>query len=363
MTVRVNKPAFNIREKLSELERPIGFKGHELMGAETIQDARNLVGAGRKNMVINGDMRIFQRNNTGNASSSPTYFLDRFVVRNNTAGTLRVTQQSGSSGGPPGFRSWMLLECDGADTSVGSTDYARFQQYIEGYNCLMDWGYGNTDYVTVSFWVKSNKTGTYCFSIEDGDANPIYLKEYIIEHASVWQKVELTIPPPTHGTWKGADSGNGARLTWCLMAGSGNNMSANYWNSGSYGMRTDNIVNFMDNANNNFYITGVQLEVGKTATDFEYRSIGEELALCRRYYFKLTTAVWLYALDSTNVYNRATIWHPVEMRANPSISWTPSVSGTSNGTQYGSTKTSILYVNNPGTIVSVQAGAQFDAEL
>ena len=147
------------------------------------------------------------------------------------------------------------------------------------------------------------------------------------------------------------------------MAGSQHNTAANYWNSGSYGMRTDNIVNFMDNANNNFYITGVQLEVGKTATDFEYRSIGEELALCRRYYFKLTTAVWLYALDSTNVYNRATIWHPVEMRANPSISWTPSVSGTSNGTQYGSTKTSILYVNNPGTIVSVQAGAQFDAEL
>ena len=119
----------------------------------------------------------------------------------------------------------------------------------------------------------------------------------------------------------------------------------------------------MTSTSNRYFITGVQLEVGNNAADFEHRSYGEELALCQRYYFKLTSAVWMYALDNTNVYNRATIWHPVEMRANPSISWTPSASGTSNGTQFGSTKTSILYVNQPGTIVNVSAGAQFSAEL
>ena len=362
MTVRVNKQSFNLREKLSELERPVGFKGHELMGAETVQDARNLVSAGRKNMVINGDMRVFQRNNAGNSANSNSYFLDRFMTRNVTNGTLHVNQQSGS-GGPPGFRSWMLLECDGTDTTVDSSDYCRFQHYIEGYNCTMDWGYGNKDYVTVSFWVKSNKTGTYCFSIEDGDANPIYLREYIIEHNNVWQKVELNIPPPTHGTWRGSDTGIGARLTWCLMGGSSHSMSADYWNSASYGMTTAKQVNFLDNSNNHFSITGIQLEVGKNATDFEYRNFGEELALCQRYYFKTPTNNWMYALDNTNVYNRATIWHPVEMRANPSITWSPTVSGTSNGTQWGSTKKSILYVNSPGTIVSVQPGAEFSAEL
>ena len=334
------------------------------MKAETIQEARKLVAAGRKNMVINGDMRIFQRNNAGNSANSNTYFLDRWMTRENSGGVLYVTQQQNSTTGPPGFRSWLLAQCDGADTSVDSNDYVRIQQYIEGYNCFMDWGLpeGNTDYVTASFWVKSNKLGTYCFQIEDSTGVPLYCQEYVIEHSDVWQKVVLVIPPPPSGTWRSADVGIGARLTWTLMAGSGHPTTANVWQTG-YGMRTNSQVNFMDNSNNNFYLTGVQLEVGKNATDFEYRSYTEELALCQRYYFKLTSAVWMYALDNTNVYNRATIWHPVEMRANPSISWTPSTGGTSNGTQFGSTKTSILYVNSPGTIVNVSAGAQFNAEL
>ena len=286
MTVRISKPPIDLRSKLSELERPIGIKGNELMRAETAQDARDLVGAGRKNMVINGNMRMFQRGNSGNVPNTGTYFLDRFQARNNTAGTLYMTQQSGAAG-PPGFRSWLLAQCDGADTSVGANDYARIQQYIEGYNCFMDWGYGNTDYVTASFWVKSNKTGVYCFQIEDGDALPLYCQEYTIEESDVWQKIVLTIPPPPTGTWRGADNGIGARLTWTLMAGSGHPTTANVWQTG-YGMRTNNQVNFMDNANNNFYLTGVQLEVGKNATEFEYLSMAEQLTLCERYYQKWT---------------------------------------------------------------------------
>ena len=328
MTVRVNKDSFNLREKLSGLERPIGLKGSEMMRSETAQDARNLVGAGRKNMVINGDMRVFQRGNSGNVPNTGTYFLDRFQARNNTAGTLYITQQS-SAAGPPGFRSWLLAQCDGADTSVGASDYARIQQYIEGYNCFMDWGYGNTDHVTASFWVKSNRIGTYCFQIEDSTGIPLYCQEYVIERSDVWQKIVLVIPPPPSGTWRGADSGVGARLTWTLMAGSSHPTTANVWQT-NYGMRTTGHVNFMDNANNNFYLTGVQLEVGKNATDFEYRSYAEELALCQRYYQntngnlsyaginygETAYAGWQYDASSGSTRIRL----PVQMRTNPSAS-------------------------------------------
>ena len=323
MTVRVNKQPFNIREKLSELERPIGVKGHELMRAESAKDARDLVSAGRKNMVINGDMRIFQRNNPGNVPNTGTYYLDRFQLRENSEGVLYVTQQSNSSAGPPGFRSWLIAQCDGADTTVDSSNYVRIQQYIEGYNCFMDWGLpdGNTDYITASFWVKSNKTGVYCFQIEDGDALPLYCQEYTIEKSDVWQKIVLTIPPPPTGTWRGADSGIGARLTWTLMAGSGHPTTANVWQS-SYGMRTNNQVNFMDNANNNFYLTGVQLEVGKNATEFEHRSYGEELALCQRYFYinggeEHDIISQAFAPHTTEI---AVAWpHPTEMRTVPTV--------------------------------------------
>ena len=288
------------------------------MRAETAQDARDFISAGRKNMIINGDMRVFQRNNAGNVPNVGTYFVDRFQARNNTAGTLYMTQQSNSSGGPPGFRSWLLAQCNGADTSVGSNDYARIQHYIEGYNCFMDWGYGNTDYVTASFWVKSNKPGIYCFQIEEGTAAlPLYSQEYVIERSDVWQKVALTMPPPPSGTWRGADSGLGARLTWTLMAGSGHPTTANVWQT-SYGMRTNNQVNFMDNANNNFYLTRVQLEVGKNATEFEHRSYAEELALCQRYYYK-TPSSHYHFLHKNGYYESQLFYFPTTMRSSPSV--------------------------------------------
>jgi len=320
---RINKSAFNVREKLTELGRRFGLKGSELAAAETVQDARDLVSAGRKNMVINGDMRIFQRNNAGNVPNVGTYYLDRFQARENSEGVLYVTQQSSSSGGPPGFRSWLLAQCDGADTTVDSNNYVRIQQYIEGYNCFMDWGYGNTDYVTASFWVKSNKIGIYCFQIEDGDASPLYCQEYSIDQPDVWQKVVLTIPPPPTGTWRSADSGIGARLTWTLMAGSGHPTTAKVWQT-SYGMRTNNQVNFMDNANNNFYLTGVQLEVGKNATDFEYRSYAEELALCQRYFYTFAKGE-TYNIIANGFANTSTnalfhFQHPVPMRTVPTTS-------------------------------------------
>ena len=140
MTVRVNKQPFNIREKLSEVERPIGVKGNELMRAETAQDARDLVSAGRKNLIINGDMRICQRfgfNNPQTVDNNNKYYLDRFVLRENTDGAFQVRQ---STPGWP-FEAAMQINVTTADTSISSGQYARIQYYVEGNDArAVDWG-------------------------------------------------------------------------------------------------------------------------------------------------------------------------------------------------------------------------------
>lgn len=329
MTVRVNKPSLNIREKLSELERPIGLKGGEIMSAETAQEARDLVSAGRKNMIINGSMLVNQRGHTGALTDSvSTFIVDRFKVRSTATngGVLSSQGSASAASNAPGFRGWLQVDVNTSQSSLGTNDYARIQHYVEGYNCFMDWGlYGaNTDHVTISFWVKAHLPGVYCVSLEDGDASPIHIKEYIIKNSGVWQKISVTFPPPRTGSFRTRDNQAGLRITWCLAAGTGHQTSSpNTWNN-TYNMATSNIVNFYSSTDNYFNLTGVQLEVGKNATDFEYRSYGEELALCQRYYQKMgdtaTNEIVLggYSVDGSVIYNSVQL--PVEMRAVPTLS-------------------------------------------
>lgn len=289
MTVRVNKQPFNIREKLSELERPIGVKGNELMRAETAQDARDLVSAGRKNMIINGDMRIDQRYNGYSrdiANGTNEYVVDRFIFRDSLSTSLRVQKNTlSASTDPPGFRYAVKMSCLGSDTSISNTEYLRIQQYIETNNLKCDWGIHNTDYLTLSFWVKSSVPGKYHVNLEDGDASPLYLKPYYINQADTWQKVELTYPPPPSGNWTtSTDNGIGMRITWSLTIGSGYVSGLDEGWTTSYHMAGPGQVNLAGAAGNAFWLTGVQLERGRNATEFEHRSYGEELALCQRYY-------------------------------------------------------------------------------
>ena len=296
MTVRVNKQPFNIREKLSEVERPIGVKGNELMRAETAQDARDLVSAGRKNLIINGDMRICQRygfNNPQTADNSNSYYLDRFAIRENTGGAFQVRQ---STPGWP-FEAAMQINVTTADTSISSAEYARIQYYVEGNDPrAVDWGKAESkDHLTLSFWVKSNAPGDYHVSIENSNNNyfPIMIKKYTIEQSGVWQKVVVTFPPPGEYNFH-RGTGIGLRITWSLAIGSSFHATTeDSWFSSSYRMSTSTQRNFMDTAGNDFYLTGVQLEKGRNATDFEHRPYAEELALCQRYcqYFEGRVAI------------------------------------------------------------------------
>lgn len=286
MTVRVNKSAFNIREKLSELERPIGVKGNELMRAETAQDARDLVSAGRKNFIINGDFQVSQRGSytSATAVSHDTYYLDRWKVDiSGVTGTIQqLTNQTISSD------SHIKNTVKMAATST-ATAYIQLRQFVELNPAL----YGKT--VTVSAWVKSNRsTRLRLESAYYGGGN----WDSLTAHSGngQWEKLSMTIRLKT--------SPSNIIFGIILWGGSGGTTGATTSiSSGDY-----------------FEFTDFQVEVGRNATEFEHRSYGEELALCQRYYQKHLNPTLRGVAGSSTALNRMGTSLPVTMRDNPVIS-------------------------------------------
>ena len=387
MTVRITKPPIDLRSKLSELERPIGSKGNELLRAETVQDARDLVSAGRKNLVINGNMMISQRygfNNPQTADNNNSYYLDRFVLRENTSGAFQVRQ---STPGYP-FEAAMQINVTTADTSISSSEYARIQYYVEGNDArAIDWGRsGSKDHLTLSFWVKSNAPGDYHVNIENSNNSyfPIMVKKYTIDQSGVWQKVVVTFPPPGQYNFH-RGNGIGFRITWALAIGSSYTQATDgVWRTSGYQMSTSSQRNFMDTVGNDFYLTGVQLEVGKNATEFEHRSYTEEMALCQRYYFETTNAQGtIYEASSVTTNVGLNVSFPVQMRAIPTMTLPTSVGNNvhnfgagdnsyTNGGNYGTNVDGARFYLNNGSIsrtvgtfsvLNSNAPVKFSAEL
>ena len=281
MTVRVNKQPFNIREKLSELERPIGVKGNELMGAETAQDARDLVSAGRKNMVINGDMRISQRvGTTATTTGSGTFVLDRMRWENGNSGSTTAQQVTDA---PPGFHNSMKITVTGTDTSIAAGEYSYFRHVIEGNNMNhLEWGSPNAKTVTLSFWAKSSIVGDHGGSLWNDAFNRSFPFNYRINVANTWEYKSITVPGCTDGVWQ-TGTARGMNIGFVQLSGSTYTGPPGQWNSTGDIAPTSH-VNLLATNGATLYITGIQLEVGKNATEFEHRSYGEELALCQRYY-------------------------------------------------------------------------------
>ena len=279
MTVRVSKPKFNLREKITELDKPIGLKGSELMRSNTVQDARNLIGSGRKNLIINGSCMIDQRN--GGSSVTSDYAVDRTHIEGfNGAGTGTGQQVTDS---PEGLYKSLKITVTGTDTSLAASDFYTLRHIIEGQN-VAHLGFGSADAktVTLSFWVKSSMTGIFCCSIGNGTNNNTMPKEYNINFANNWEYKTLTFPGATSGTW-GTDNGRGFSVRWCMGVGSSRTGTVDTYN-GNESHGTSNQTNLFATNGATFQITGMQLEVGKNATEFEHRSFAEELALCQRYY-------------------------------------------------------------------------------
>ena len=284
MTVRVNKQPFNIREKLSELERPIGVKGNELMGAETAQDARDLVSAGRKNMVINGDMRISQRvGTTATTTTSGGFVIDRYRCEVGSSGS---TTQQQVTDAPPGFHNSMKITVTSTDTSISAGEFHYVRHIIEGNNIThLNWGSSNAKTVTLSFWVKSSVTGDHGGSLWNNDFTRSFAFNYRINVANSWEYKSITVPGCPDGTWA-TDITRGINIGFVQLSGSTYTTGTpNQWISAAVAdIAPTNHVNLLATNGATWYITGIQLEVGKNATDFEHRSFGEELALCQRYY-------------------------------------------------------------------------------
>ena len=287
MTVRVNKPAFNIREKLSEVERPIGVKGNELMRAETAQDARDLVSAGRKNLIINGDFRINQRSGTHTLISG--YHLDRWKFQKDGLNQYAHSVTS-STDAPAGFSKSLRLEVTTTESSISSIEDLSLTQEIEGQNLqLLGAGTNSAKPFTLSFWVKSTKPGTYCVSVVADPAtnSKIFSTTYTINFANVWERKIIKIPPCTLTTIPNVSS-RGMSVRWITLAGSAYTSASggvlHEWDDYHSSIFAGGHQTQIDTDGDVWQITGVQMEVGKNATEFEHRSYGEELALCQRYY-------------------------------------------------------------------------------
>jgi hypothetical protein len=245
------------------------------------------VSTGFKNRIINGAMVIDQRNAGASVSvSGAIYTIDRWYG-NTLGGTSRfsVQQNAGSVTPPIGFTNYVGLTSSSTYTPA-ATDYFQFSQNIEGFNIAdLGWGTANAKTVTVSFWVYSSLTGQFGGAIRNApNYTYTYPFSFTIASANTWQYITITIvgPNASQGVWN-TNNTQGLNLVFDIGSGSNFLSTAGSWQSGYYcGVTGD--TKLVGTSGATFYITGVQLEVGTTATQFEYRSIGTELTLCQRYF-------------------------------------------------------------------------------
>ena len=277
---------------------------------------------GFKNRIINGDMTIDQRNNGASVSTTTvdaTYTLDRWMAAFNVATRYTVQQNAGSVTPPVGFTNYLGVTSTAA-TSVGSGDYYFLQQLIEGFNIAdLGWGTANAQTVTLSFWVRSSLTGTFGGALTNSAQNRSYPFSYTISAANTWEQKTITVAGDTTGTWL-TTNGAGIRLRFGLGVGSTLSGTAGAW-AGSNFVSATGATSVVGTNGATFYITGVQLERGQTATSFDVLPYGTELMLCQRYYLKYQLAASFAFTGRTLDGNRVQLNFPLrnQMRVTPSL--------------------------------------------
>ena len=265
----------------------------------TFAQAANLPNTfGFKNRIINGAMVIDQRNAGASASltSSQTYFVDRFFGVEDTDGTMTIQR---STTAPTGFINSLLMTTTSADASLGATQICYVGQKIEGLNVAdFAWGTASAATVTISFWVRSSLTGTFGGAVANNAFNRSYPFTYTISLANTFEYKTITIAGDTTGTWP-TDNGGSIQVFLGLGVGSTYSGTAGAWAGAGY-ISATGATSVIGTNGATFYITGVQLEKGSTATSFDYRPYGTEFALCQRY-FETNYGVG-YAIGSANSY-------------------------------------------------------------
>jgi hypothetical protein len=308
---------------------------------------------GFKNKIINGDFRIDQRNAGASktySAAEAVYNVDRWQAGAIGGGTFTTRQMDSAntsasnyeaSSSPTGFVNSLKITVGTVDTSLASSDRYSIYQYIEGYNVQdLDFGISTAKSVTVSFWTKSSVVGTYGVWLSNGAYSRSAVNTFTINVANTWEYKTLTFVGDTTGSWI-KDNGPGLHLGIQLSAGSGyQTSSTNTWAATAY-FTTSGQTNFMATTGNTFYITGVQLEKGSTASSYEFRSYGKELLLCMRYYQPMPQWQWyIYNINGAGTLGSMTL--PVPMRLTPTV-----VAGTYTNVQ-GATSMSVSCQDNRG---------------
>ena len=303
-------------------------------------DAPNL---GRRNILYNGAMQVAQRGTSfSGGTSNALYTLDRWATAVGSSFNLDTTiTQSTTVPSGEGFKYSLKVEAD-AVVSTTSGQNGGITQRLEAQDVSrLGYGTSSAKSLTLSFWVRSNKTGTYCAQLQtnignsDGSNRYSHVKEYTISSANTWEKKILTFPGHTGQAIDSANTNDGLRVNWWLASDAADNQTANTWNQvAAYGS-TSNQVDFMDSASNEWYLTGCQLEVGDTATEFEHRPFGEELSLCQRYYYQMGPHSGSQRFGIDGLYSNGTgaglnlmFTHPTTMRAAPTLTAGASFNGT-----------------------------------
>ena len=279
-----------------------------------------------RNIVINGDMQVAQRN-TSVASITTTgyYTLDRFKTLISSLGTFTQSQSTDVPSGY-GFTSSLKMDCTTADASPSAGDYLLLQQIFEGQNLqYLKKGTANAQSLTLSFWVKSTKTGTFICELQDTDNSRSISKSYTVSVSNTWEFKTVTFAGDTTGVLNN-DNGNSLSLRLWLSAGTDFTSGTlnTTWSSATNANIAVGQVNIADSTSNDFLITGIQLEAGTSATDFEFLPIDVDLARCQRYYYMWVPAGSGYrSIGSFSYYSSSiiegSVTLPISMRTAPTL--------------------------------------------
>ena len=274
-------------------------------------------GFGFKNRIINGAMVIDQRNNGAVINSAGNvYTVDRFLIQGSQASKFNIGQNLGNVTPPPGFTNYLGVSSISA-YSITSGDYFIVRQPVEGLNCYdLNWGTANAKTVTLSFYVYSSQTGIFSGHLTNSTSSRWYPFTYSVPSANTWTYITVTIVGDIAGSWL-TNNGVGIYVGWSLGTGSANQAAANAWTA-STGIGATGSVNIVSTNGATFYITGVQLEKGSTATAFDYRPYGTELQLCQRYAINFPSK-GLYGAVTNGTSGEVFASLPVTMRAAPTI--------------------------------------------
>ena len=277
---------------------------------------------GSRNIIINGAMQVSQRHGTSSVTvaAGDHYVVDRFKIQDYSDATFSSQQVTDA---PEGFRNSSKITVTGTDTSLGTTQYQRFIQPIEGLNVShLNYGWGFAQTTTLSFHVKSSLTGTFSVFVFNSAANRSFISTYTISAANTWEKKTITITGDQGGTWL-KDTGVGMYLGWSL--GTGTNFQTSNLNAwgGSFKMAGTSQVNLAGTNGATWQITGVQLEVGSQATPFEQEAYAVTLPKCQRYchIFKTDSQNGLRNIHQDRLTQGyiGNYFMPVEMRAIPTV--------------------------------------------